>query len=71
MSDVVNHPAHYKFPNGAEVIDITENLGFMEGSIVKYVCRAGRKDNRLQDLQKARWYLDRLIANETKETNDE
>src|SRR5690625_1456698 len=72
MSDVVNHPPHYKFPNGAEVIDITENLGFLAGNVVKYVARAGRKsDDQLQDLQKARWYLDRLINNEVKEAAPE
>jgi hypothetical protein len=63
MSDNVNHPAHYQgFSNGAEVIDITENLSFNLGNVVKYVARAGRKtDDPLEDLSKARFYLEREI----------
>ena len=64
MSDSVNHPSHYTdFSNGAEVIDITENLSFNLGNVVKYVSRAGRKDpNKLmEDLHKARFYLEREI----------
>jgi hypothetical protein len=37
-------------------------LGFHLGCVVKYVCRAGRKGDKVEDLQKARWYLDREIA---------
>lgn len=60
--DVVNSPDHYKF-NGVEVIQLTEQLTFNRGNVVKYVSRAGRKhgSNELQDLSKARWYLDREI----------
>lgn len=62
MSDPIN-PDHYKF-NGVEVIQLTEQLGFLEGNVVKYVARAGRKQmDPLEDLRKARWYLDRLIRN--------
>lgn len=63
MSDNVNHPTHYTgFSNGAEVIDITENLSFNLGNVVKYVARAGRKTaNPLEDLSKARFYLEREI----------
>lgn len=63
MADNVNHPAHYVgFSNGAEVIDITENLSFNLGNVVKYVARAGRKtaDPR-EDLRKAKFYLDREL----------
>lgn len=59
----VNHPDHYK-SGGMEVIDIIENfgLGFHLGNSVKYILRAGRKSpNKLEDLKKARWYLDRVI----------
>lgn len=44
--DAVNHPSHYAegWSNGAEVIDITENLNFNRGNAVKYIARAGRKD---------------------------
>lgn len=63
MTDSVNHPAHYQgFSNGAEIIDITENLSFNLGNVVKYVARAGRKhEEPLEDLRKAQWYLDREI----------
>lgn len=58
--DVVNHPRHYtQFP--VEVIEITENLNFNLGNTVKYVCRADFKGNKLQDLLKAQWYLNREI----------
>lgn len=64
-SDSVSHPPHYAngWSNGAEVIDLTENLSFCAGNVVKYVCRAGRKDpgKHVEDLKKARWYLDREI----------
>lgn len=64
MSDPVNHPAHYKSDNGLEAIDVIEGfgLGFHLGNVVKYILRAGRKDHLIQDLRKARWYLDRRIA---------
>ena len=62
-SDNVLHPSHYAngWSNGAEVIDLTEHLSFCAGNVVKYVCRAGRKDpgKHVEDLEKARWYLDR------------
>lgn len=62
--DPVNHPAHYTgFSNGAEVIDITENLSFNLGNVVKYVARAGRKTkDPLEDLRKAQFYLNRELA---------
>lgn len=60
----VNHPKHYT-AGGIETIDFIEakGLNFNLGNVVKYVTRAGRKDNRLEDLKKARWYLDREIRN--------
>lgn len=64
-SDDVSHPPHYAndWSNGAEVIDLTEHLSFCAGNVVKYVCRAGRKDpdKHVEDLKKARWYIDREI----------
>lgn len=61
--DPVNHPAHYTMGK-IEVIDAIEDwkLGYCEGNAVKYIARAAHKGNRVQDLEKARWYLDRLIA---------
>lgn len=65
--DPVNHPQHYRgFSNGAEVIDITENLTFNTGNACKYAARAGRidgqnKGNVREDLEKAIWYLNREL----------
>jgi hypothetical protein len=58
--DTVNHPQHYN-QFRVEVIDITENLSFCLGNVVKYVCRAEFKGTQLQDLKKAQWYLNREI----------
>ena len=54
----VDHPSHYQGTK-FEVIDIIEdfNLGFNLGNAIKYILRAGKKDNRKQDLKKAIWYL--------------
>ncbi len=62
--DLVNHPPHYK-TGGVETIDFIEAkaLGFHEGNVVKYVARAKHKGSELEDLKKARWYLDRAIGN--------
>jgi len=65
--DPIN-PAHYEVAPGVEVIHLTEHLDFLRGNIVKYVVRAGQKnpETTLQDLQKAAWYLDRLIDKESR-----
>jgi hypothetical protein len=62
--DAVNHPAHYKV-GGIETIDFIEakKLGYNLGNVVKYLTRADHKGNRLQDLRKAQWYLEREIWN--------
>ena len=62
-ADQVNHPEHYRV-GGIETIDFIEkkNLGYNLGNAVKYISRADHKGNRLQDLQKAQWYLSREIA---------
>ncbi|MFC9231335.1 DUF3310 domain-containing protein [Streptomyces decoyicus] len=58
-SDVVNHPAHYTWlPGGIEVIDITQNFGFVRGNALKYLFRADLKGRTVEDLKKARWYID-------------
>lgn len=65
MNDPVNHPPHYgKNPSGVECIDVVEHMNFNRGNAVKYVWRAGEKDadTEIQDLEKARWYLDREIG---------
>jgi len=62
-TDPVNHPAHYtRHPSGVECIQITEHMTFCMGNAVKYIWRAGEKGNQLQDLKKARWYIDREIS---------
>jgi hypothetical protein len=62
MTDAVNHPSHYK-TGGIETIDYIEakQLGYHLGNVVKYVSRASHKGRQLEDLKKARWYLDREI----------
>jgi len=67
MNDIVNHPSHYTQGN-IEVIDFIEDqeLPYHEGNIIKYVSRH-RFKNGIEDLRKARWYLDRLIEKLTKE----
>ena len=66
--EMVNHPSHYNMGK-YEAIDVIEdwNLGFNLGNTVKYISRAGHKDNILQDLKKALWYLDREIKRIEKE----
>jgi hypothetical protein len=62
----VDHPTHYGgVDNPYEAIKVVEawDLGFHLGNVVKYVSRAGKKGDALEDLKKARWYLDRHIAN--------
>lgn len=62
MSDPVNHPAHYtRHPSGVECIAITEHMGFCLGNAIKYIWRADLK-NGIEDLRKARWYIDRELA---------
>ena len=60
--ETVNHPKHYNMGK-YEVIDVIEDwkLGFHLGNTVKYIARSKHKNNRLEDLKKAKWYLDRKI----------
>lgn len=62
--DAVNHPKHYtSHPSGVECITVTEHMGFNVGNAVKYLWRPGLKSpSALEDLQKARWYVEREIA---------
>jgi hypothetical protein len=61
--DMVNKPPHYT-NGGVETISFIEakGLDYHLGNVVKYITRAGKKDDELQDLKKARWYLERAIA---------
>lgn len=63
MIDPVNRPEHYTaHPSGVECIQITEHMNFCLGNVIKYVWRAGLKNDAVEDLKKARFYLDREIA---------
>lgn len=66
--DVVNNPPHYKgHPSGIECIQITEHMSFNLGNAMKYIWRCDLKKDAIEDLEKARWYLDREIAKRKKE----
>lgn len=67
--DMVNEPPHYKI-GGIETIDFIEakKFNYNLGSVIKYVSRASHKGNYIQDLEKAKWYLEReigLVKNES------
>lgn len=62
MPDNVNHPPHYTaHGSGVECIEVTEHMNFCLGNAVKYIWRAGLKGQAVEDLKKARWYIDREI----------
>lgn len=73
--DPVNHPAHYtsspavcgECGAGIECIQIVEHMGFNPGNAVKYLWRADLKGAAIQDLEKARWYVDREIQRRKKQ----
>lgn len=63
----INHPEHYtSHPSGIECIDIVKHMNFCLGNVIKYVWRVGlkgsSKENRLEDLQKAKKYIDFEIS---------
>ena len=62
--EMVNHPKHYN-RGDIEAIEVIEdwNLYFSVGSAVKYIARLGAKDLELQELEKTRWYLERVNSN--------
>ena len=59
--EMVDHPSHYN--QGIETIDYIESwsMNFNTGNVIKYVTRAGYKNDQLEDLKKAMWYLQREI----------
>jgi hypothetical protein len=65
--DKVNSPSHYKV-GGIETIDFIEakKLDYHLGNVVKYISRAEYKDEKLENLKKAQWYLNRAVANLSK-----
>ena len=68
MSDAVNHPTHYNVGK-IEVIDAIEDWGlnFSLGNAVKYIARADHKGKPIEDLEKARWYIEREIERRKKD----
>ena len=60
--DLVNHPPHYTaHPSSVECIEITEHMNFCLGNAIKYIWRAGLKNDDIEDLEKAIFYLKREI----------
>ena len=60
--DVVNQPKHYtEHPSGIECIQVTEHMGFNLGNAIKYIWRCDLKQDAIEDLKKAKWYIDREI----------
>ena len=60
--EAVEHPDHYtSHPSGVECLDVTEHMNFCLGNVMKYIWRCDEKGNALEDLKKARFYLDREI----------
>lgn len=72
--DSVNHPNHYQSKTGLEVIDVIDAfthgldgvLAFDTGNVIKYICRWKQK-NGIEDLKKAKWYIEDLINHLEKE----
>ena len=67
MADPVDHPAHYNaHPSGVECVDVVEHMGFNLGNAIKYIWRADLKNDALEDLKKAAWYVNREIERRKK-----
>lgn len=78
MTDMVNHPNHYISDSGIETIDVIEAFtkdmepfeAYCTGNIIKYICRWKHK-NGVEDLKKARWYIDHLLGEHDKNSDCE
>lgn len=67
MHDPIERPSHYcVHPSGVECIQITEHMDFCLGNAIKYIWRAGLKGDKIEDLKKAKWYIDREIKRREK-----
>jgi hypothetical protein len=72
MTDFVNHPSHYNaHPSGVECIQIIEHMNFCLGSAVKYIWRADLKNNDIEDLKKAEFYIKREIERREARSQEE
>ena len=71
--DRVEHPKHYtSHPSGIECIQITRHMGFNLGNAIKYIWRADLKNDALEDLEKAVWYLrDEIKKRKSEAKNDD
>lgn len=65
---IINHPERYGGDTTYECIKVLsawlskeELKGFLKGNAIKYLCRVGKKDETVQELNKAKWYIDKLI----------
>jgi hypothetical protein len=61
-SSAVNHPNHYNQIKGVECIDVAEQMTFNLGNALKYIWRCGDKGKKIEDLEKAIWYIKREIG---------
>jgi hypothetical protein len=69
-TDNVNHPKHYtSHPSGIECIEVTQYFNFCLGNAIKYIWRADSKNNDLEDLHKAAWYINQEIARRKADKN--
>ena len=70
--DNINHPTHYQ-GNGLDAIQVIEsfNLNFSLGNAVKYILRAGKKNDAQEDIKKAIWYLNRELQQHLKKSEHE
>lgn len=63
----VDKPKHYtEHPSGIECIQVTEHMGFNLGNAIKYIWRCDLKKDAIEDLKKAKWYIDREINKRVK-----
>lgn len=72
----VNHPERYGGDTTYECIKVLkawmskeEYEGFLKGNAIKYICRCGKKDEEIQELEKAKWYLEKLIESKKENKN--
>ena len=62
-NDSIHKPKHYtEHPSGIECIQVTEHMGFNLGNAIKYIWRCDLKLDAIEDLKKAKWYIDREIS---------
>jgi hypothetical protein len=66
-NDSIHKPKHYtEHPSGIECIQVTEHMGFNLGNAIKYIWRCDLKQDAIEDLKKAKWYIDREIDKRVK-----